>query len=302
MEEVPTPEPGPGEVRVRVRAAGVNAADWRVATATPFLVRLMLGFWRPRHPILGSDLAGTVDAVGPGATRFKVGDEVYGILSHHRFGAFAEWACGPEAAFEPKPLGVGFEAAAAVPMAAGTALQALRAVGRLQPGEPVLIHGASGGVGLFAVQLARLLGGQVTAVCGPRAADRVRELGAGRVIDYTREDFATEGPRYALIVAIGGARSIFDDRRSLLPGGRYVMAGGGADSCSRRWCWGPCCRGSGAAGSSRSTSSPTRRTPPGCGSGSPRGSWWRWSTGCSPWSGRPRRSSTSGTGTRSERW
>jgi len=226
LVEVPDPDPGDGEVRVRVEAAAVNAGDWHLVRADPFLVRLFFGLRRPKHPIPGSDVAGRVEAVGPGVRDLKPGDAVFGDLSGSGFGAFAEVACAPESALVRKPDGLSFEEAAAVPVSAVTALQGLRDKGKLRPGGKVLIHGASGGVGAFAVQIAKALGAEVTGVCSSRSVDLVRTLGADRVLDYTREDFAAAGARYDLILGVGGRRSILDYRRALSPGGTYVQVGG----------------------------------------------------------------------------
>jgi NADPH:quinone reductase-like Zn-dependent oxidoreductase len=189
----------------------------------PFVVRLGMGFLRPRHPTLGFDVAGRVEAVGSGVTQFRVGEEVFGASN---FGAFAERACVNEERLVPKPAGVSFEAAAATPTAGYTALQGLRK-GRIEAGQRVLIDGASGGVGTFAVQIAKAYGAEVTAVCSTRNVEIVRALGASRVIDYRREDFARDGQRYDLILAANAYRPLSDYRRVLKPGGRYVMTGGG---------------------------------------------------------------------------
>lgn len=226
LAEVPEPLPGAGEVRVRVEAAGVNAGDWHLIRADPFLVRLFFGLRKPKHPIPGSDAAGRVEALGPGVKALRPGDAVFGDLSGSGFGAFAEAVCAPERALLSVPAGMSFAEAAAVPVSSVTALQGLRKQGRFRPGQQVLIHGASGGVGTFAVQIAKALGGEVTAVCSTGILDRVRSLGADRVIDYTREDFTAGGARYDLILGVGGRRSILDYRRALRPGGTYVQVGG----------------------------------------------------------------------------
>jgi NADPH:quinone reductase-like Zn-dependent oxidoreductase len=226
LEEVPRPPLGDDEVLVKVHAVGLNAADWHLLRGDPFLLRLNYGLRRPKITILGADVAGVVEAVGKNVTRFRPGEAVFGDLSGCGFGGFAEYVRAPESALAPKPAGVTFEQAAATPMAAVTALQGLRDKGGIQPGQKVLIHGASGGVGTFAVQLARALGAEVTAVCSTGKLEQARALGAHRVIDYTREDFAQDGRRYDLILAANGARSIFEYRRALSPAGRYVCAGG----------------------------------------------------------------------------
>lgn len=225
--ELPLPRPRDGEVLVRVRASSVNAADWRVMRADPFLVRLVFGLFKPRIRVLGADVAGRVEAVGAAVTRFKPGDEVFGELFASGLGGFAEYAVAPESALVSKPSRVSFEEAAAVPLAAVTALQALRDVARLKAGESVVISGASGGVGTFALQLARALGaGEITAVCSARNADLARRLGADHVIDYAREDFTAQGRTYDVIVAANGYHPIGHYKRALAPGGRYAMVGG----------------------------------------------------------------------------
>jgi NADPH:quinone reductase-like Zn-dependent oxidoreductase len=223
LADVPLPQPREREVLVRVQAASVNGADRVLLRGKPFVVRLGMGFLRPRHPILGFDVAGRVEAVGSGVTQFRVGDEVFGASN---FGAFAERACINEERLVPKPSGVSFEAAAATPTAGYTALQGLRK-GRIEAGQRVLIDGASGGVGTFAVQIAKAYGADVTAVCSTRNVEIVRALGVSRVIDYRREDFARDGQRYDLILAANAYRPLSDYRRVLKPGGRYVMTGGG---------------------------------------------------------------------------
>ena len=218
--------PADDQVLVKVRAASVNAADWRMLMARPFLARLYNGLLRPRRQILGADIAGTVERVGRNVRRFAPGDAVFGDLMRYDWGGFAEYALASEDAFAAKPAGLSFEEAAALPMAGVTALQGLRDAGRLRPGEKVLIHGASGGVGTFAVQLAQQLGAEVAGVCSTGKVDLVRSLGADHVIDYTREDFSRGGARWDLILAANGDHPIRNYQRALRPGGRYVMAGG----------------------------------------------------------------------------
>lgn len=239
LTDVPRPVPREGEVLIHVAAAGVNAGDWHLVRADPFLVRLFFGLLKPKHPIPGSDVAGRVEAVGPGVKELQPGDAVFGDLSGSRFGAFAEYACAPANAVLPKPAGLSFEEAAAVPVSAVTALQGLRKAGRLQSGQRVLIHGASGGVGTYAVQIAKALGAEVTGVCSTGSVDLVRSLGADRVIDYTREDFAAAGPRYDLILGVGGHRSLLDYRRALNPGGAYVQVGGAMAQFTQAVLFGP---------------------------------------------------------------
>jgi NADPH:quinone reductase-like Zn-dependent oxidoreductase len=226
LKEVERPTPKDGEVLVNVHAASVNAADGHLLKGRPFLLRLEYGLLKPTRQILGSDIAGRVEAVGKNVREFQPGDEVFGDLSGCGLGGFAEYVAVPEHVVAPKPENMTFEQAAAVPMAAVTALQGLRDKGQLQPGQKVLIHGASGGVGTFAVQIAKAFNAEVTAVCSTRNVDMVRSLGADHVIDYTREDFTKNGQRYDLILAANGDRSIFDYKRALASRGRYVAVGG----------------------------------------------------------------------------
>ena len=220
--ETAKPSPKDNEVLVRVHASSVNAMDWRLFTFPRVIRRLMgLGLRRPKYSSCGADVAGQVEAVGPAVTRFQPGDDVFGVLR----GAYAEYACGPESKLVLKPAGVSFEAAAAVPVAGLTALQALRAA-RVQPGQTVLINGAGGGVGTFAVQIAKAFGAEVTAVCSTRNQEVVRAIGAGHVIDYTRQDFTKSGRRYDVIIAANGYHSIFAYKRALNPNGIYVVLGG----------------------------------------------------------------------------
>jgi NADPH:quinone reductase-like Zn-dependent oxidoreductase len=231
FQDVAKPAPATNEVLIKVRSASLNAADWHVMRGDPFFMRFAFGFRRPKVRILGADVSGVVEAVGKDVSRFKVGDEVFGDLSGFAsegvgFGAFAEYVCGKESHLVHKPSNISFNEAAAIPLAAITALQALRDKSKLRPGDSVLIHGASGGVGTFAVQIAKLLGGNVTAVCSSSKMDMVKQLGAGKVIDYTQEDFSKLGEKHDVIVAANGARSIFSYRRALKPAGRYVHVGG----------------------------------------------------------------------------
>jgi NADPH:quinone reductase-like Zn-dependent oxidoreductase len=186
---------------------------------------LVAGVLKPKHTIIGTDIAGRVDAVGRQVTQFKPGDDVFGELSRSGFGGYAEYVVAPAKALAPKPTTVSFEEAAAIPTSGLTALQGLRK-GRIQQGEKVLIHGAAGGVGSFAVQIAKSFGTEVTAVCGPGSVDVVRSIGADHVLDYTRNDFALAGSQYDLILAVNGDRSIWDYRRVLRHNGSYVMSGG----------------------------------------------------------------------------
>jgi NADPH:quinone reductase-like Zn-dependent oxidoreductase len=222
--EVPTPVPANGQVLIEIRAASVNALDWRIMAGRPLIIRPMVGGLRkPKVTRPGVDVAGIVEAVGKNVTRFKPGDEVFGSCR----GAFAEFACTNENALVSKPVNVSFEEAAAVPAAAITALQGLRNKGRIQRGQAVLVDGASGGVGTFAVQIAKSFGAEVTAVCSTRNVETARSIGAEHVIDYTKEDFTRSGRRYDLIFGANAYRSIFDYQRALARNGMYVMAGGG---------------------------------------------------------------------------
>ncbi|HYJ13207.1 MAG TPA: NAD(P)-dependent alcohol dehydrogenase [Thermomicrobiales bacterium] len=227
LEEVQKPAPKDDEVLVKVHAASANAADWHLMRADPFLVRLMgFGLLKPRKGLLGADIAGRVEAVGGDVTQFQPGDEVFGDLSGSGFGAFAEYVCATVDALASKPANVSFEEAAAVPLAAVTALQGLRYKGQTQPGQKVLINGASGGVGTFAVQIAKTFGTEVTGVCSTSKMDMVRSIGADHVIDYTREDFTRIGQQYDRILAANGYHPISDYKRALSPEGTYVMTGG----------------------------------------------------------------------------
>lgn len=226
LADVARPTPGDGEVLVKVHASSINAADYRMMRADPFLVRLFNGLTKPRRFILGVDVAGVVEAVGPSVTRLAVGDAVFGETPLKGQGAFAEYAVVSERALAKKPARLRFEEAAVVPLAAMTALQGLRDLGQVKPNQRVLIQGAGGGVGLFAVQIARLMGAQVTAVCGPKSAELVRGFGAHDVIDYTQCNFTHESTKYDVIVAVNGYHPLTAYRRCLVPGGRYVMIGG----------------------------------------------------------------------------
>ena len=222
LSRVRVPRPVDGEVLVQVRAASLSRGTWHLMTGKPYAMRLALGFRGPKHPVIGQDLAGTVVATGPGVTRFTVGDEVYGVGR----GAFAEYSAAKEKQLARKPSNVTDEQAAATPVSALTALQGLRDVGRVTPGQRVLIIGASGGVGTFAVQLAKAFGAEVSGVCSPAKADLVRSLGADHVIDYTTTDFADGTRSYDLILDIGGSARIARLRRALTPRGTLVLVGG----------------------------------------------------------------------------
>jgi NADPH:quinone reductase-like Zn-dependent oxidoreductase len=223
LREFDQPVPTAGEVLVRVHAVSVNAYDWHLMRGDPYLARLSFGARRPKMPIRGRDFAGRVEAVGEDVRRLRPGDEVFGEAD----GAFAEYVCAPADAVEPKPAGLTFEQAAALPLAGNTALSGLRDVALLKPGQRILVNGASGGVGTFAVQIAASFGADVTAVCGTRNAELVRSLGAGRVVDYTRQDFTRDGQRYDVVFDLVANRSLKDLRRALTPTGTLVLSGGG---------------------------------------------------------------------------
>jgi NADPH:quinone reductase-like Zn-dependent oxidoreductase len=228
LEEVDAPVPRDDEALVRVRAASVNPRDWHYLRGLPYIMR-PVGLRRPKDGGLGSDMAGQVEAVGRAVTRFRPGDEVF---AHVLKGGFAEYTCVPEDALGPKPANLTFEQAATVPLAALTALQGLRDHGQVQPGQRLLIIGASGGVGTFAVQLGKLFGAEVTGVCSTRNLDLVRGLGADHVIDYTSEDFTEHGPRYDLIFQLAGTRSPSACRRALTAKGKLILSSGESDG---RW-------------------------------------------------------------------
>jgi NADPH:quinone reductase-like Zn-dependent oxidoreductase len=225
MAEVDKPAPNADEVLVKVLAVSVNAADWHVLRGKPLFSRATLGLLRPKHQILGVDVAGQVEAVGSDVTRFKPGDEVYANLLDHGYGGFAEYVSVPVAVMSLKPANLSFEEASAVPMAAVTALQGLRRHGDLQPTQKILINGATGGVGSFAVQIAKASGAEVTAVTSTRNLDLVRSLGADHLVDYTTTDFARGGRRYDRILDTVGNRSVPDLRRALAEGGKAAVTG-----------------------------------------------------------------------------
>jgi len=220
-KEVEIPVPKDGEILVKIHAASANPLDWHLMRGAPFLARLAGGLRKPKDPRLGADLAGRVEAVGSNVTQFQPGDEVFGVGT----GSFAEYASVPENRVALKPTKSSFEEAAAVPVAAITALQGLRDKGHIQPGQKVLINGASGGVGTFAVQLAKAFGAEVTAVCSTRKVDMVRSIGADHVIDYTQEDFTRNGQHYDLIYDAVGNRSVSAYKRALNSNGTCVIAG-----------------------------------------------------------------------------
>lgn len=222
LETVDRPTVGDTDVLVRVRASSVNSLDVRVMSGYPLAMRLMTGLRRPSDSGVGTDLSGVVEAVGKDVTRFAPGDEVFGTGS----GAFAEYVCGRQKNLAPKPAALTFEQAATIPIAALTALQALRDAGKVQPGQKVLINGTSGGVGSFAVQIAKALGADVTAVCSTRSVELVRSLGADRVIDRDREDVTREGTKYDLLINVAVDRPLRQLARALRPDGTLVIVGG----------------------------------------------------------------------------
>jgi len=227
LKEVEKPIPKDNEVLVKIQAASVNSWDWDLLRGTPFLNRLG-GLLTPKYKILGCDIAGRVEAVGGTVEHFQPGDEVFGDLCQSGFGAFAEYACASENALALKSASMTFEQAAAVPLAGLLALQGLRARGQIQKGQKVLINGAGGGAGTFAVQIAKSYGAEVTGVDSTGKLDMLRSIGADQVIDYTQEDFTKKGQHYDLILDVVTYRSIFDYKRVLSPKGIYVMLGGGS--------------------------------------------------------------------------
>jgi len=221
-EEIDKPTPGADEILIAVRAASVNPFDWHLMRGSPYFLRAQTGLRAPKVTRLGVDLAGQVEAIGRNITRFQPGDEVFGASR----GAFAEYVCARENAVALKPANLTFEQAAVVPVAGCTALQGLRNQGQIRRGQKVLINGAAGGVGTFAVQVAKSFGAEVTGVCSARNVDMVRSIGADHVVDYAREDFTQGRERYDLIFDTVGARSLSGCRRVLLAGGTYVVVGG----------------------------------------------------------------------------
>lgn len=227
LQEVAKPAPGDDEVLVNVHAASINSWDWEMLMGTPFANRIMAGLSKPtKIPILGCDIAGIVEAVGKNVTRFQPGDAVYGDLSGCGFGGFAEYVCARENALVLKPDSMTFEQAAAIPQAALLALQGLRDKGQIQPGQKILINGAGGGAGSFAVQVAKLYGAEVTGVDSTEKLDAMRAMGADHVMDYTREDYTKTGKTYDLILDFALHRSVFDCLPALTPKGNYLVVGG----------------------------------------------------------------------------
>jgi NADPH:quinone reductase-like Zn-dependent oxidoreductase len=226
LKDVEKPIPGDNGVLIQVHAASANAGDWHLLRGDPFMIRLTAGLRAPKHQILGADVAGRIVAVGRNVTQFQPGDEVFGDLSGSGYGAFAEYVVAPAQAVALKPARMTFEHAAAVPSAALTALHGLRHEAQIQPGQKVLVNGASGAVGTFAVQIARALGAEVTAVCSTRNLDMARSIGADHVVDYTQEDYTRQGLRYDVILDAAAERSLADNQRALAPRGVYVLVGG----------------------------------------------------------------------------
>lgn len=222
IREIGEPAVGADEVRIRVRAAGINRGDALTVAGLPYVARLTYGVRRPKRPVPGTDAAGVVEGVGSQVSHVAVGDEVFGWVA----GAFAAHATGPASRVRPKPAQLTFEQAAAIPTAAVAALQAVRDVGRLRAGHQVLVVGASGGVGTFAVQIAKALGATVTGVCSTRNVDLVRSTGADRIIDYTKDDFTADRGRYDVAVDLVGTVPLRSARRVVRPGGTYVVVGG----------------------------------------------------------------------------
>lgn len=227
LKEVPKPAPGDDEVLVRIHASSINSWDWEYLSGVPYAYRLSSGLFRPKEgkQRLGADIAGIVEAVGKLVTRFKPGDEVFGDLWEN-WGGLAEYACTPETAVELKPTNISFEEAATIPQAGGLALQGLTQAGPIEPGMKVLINGAGGGVGTFAIQMAKLSGAEVTGVDAPHKLDVARSVGADQVIDYTAVDFAKTGERYDVILDCQSTRSFFTCKRALNQHGTYAMVGG----------------------------------------------------------------------------
>jgi len=232
LKDIDKPVLGDDEVLVRVHATSVNPADWHLLRGEPYIARLQLGLRKPKDRVLGCDVAGRLEAVGKDVTMLRAGDEVFGSPFMHGLGAFAEYVCVSEGLLASKPATLSFEQAATVPLAAMTALQGLRDHGRIEAGHRVLIVGASGGVGTFAVQIAKYFDAEVTGVCSTRNVEMVRSLGADHVIDYTREDFTQSGQKYDLIFQLAGTRSPSECRRALTSDGTLVLSSGESDG---RW-------------------------------------------------------------------
>jgi NADPH:quinone reductase-like Zn-dependent oxidoreductase len=240
LEEVEKPTPADNQLLIKVYAVSVNRSDWEGVVGKPLYVRIG-GLFKPRSGILGSDIAGTVEAVGKDVKQFKPGDDVFGLMLDYG-GGFAEYACKSEKALALKPAGMTFEQASAIPQAAFIALQGIREKGQVRPGQKVLINGAGGGTGAFAIQLAKLAGAEVTGVDNTEKLDFMRSLGADHVIDYTKEDFTKNGQQYDLILDVIASRSIFAYKRALKPNGNYFMAGGSVATMFQSLLLGPLIR------------------------------------------------------------
>jgi NADPH:quinone reductase-like Zn-dependent oxidoreductase len=232
LKDIDKPEPADDELLLRVHAASVNPADWHILRGAPYIARMQFGLRKPKDRVLGCDVAGHIEAVGNNVTSLQPGDEVFGSPFMHGLGAFAEWVCLSEDLLAPKPAALSFEQAAAVPLAASTALQALRDHGRIEPGHKVLIIGASGGVGTFAVQIAKSFDAEVSGVCSTRNVQMVRVLGAEHIIDYTQEDFTHSGHKYDLIFQLAGTLSPSECRSALTSDGTLVLSSGESEG---RW-------------------------------------------------------------------
>jgi NADPH:quinone reductase-like Zn-dependent oxidoreductase len=240
LEEVQKPTPADNELLIKVYAVSINRSDWEGVVGKPLYVRIG-GLFKPKSGILGSDIAGTVEAVGKDVKQFKPGDDVFGLILNYG-GGFAEYACKSEKALALKPAGMTFEEAAAIPQAAFIALQGIHDKGKVQPGQKVLINGAGGGTGTFAIQLAKLAGAKVTGVDNAEKLDFMRSLGADHVIDYTKQDFTKNGQQYDLILDVIASRSIFAYKRALKPNGNYFMAGGSVATMFQSLLLGPLIR------------------------------------------------------------
>jgi NADPH:quinone reductase-like Zn-dependent oxidoreductase len=232
LTDIDKPEPADDEVLVRVYAASVNPADWHFLRGVPYIARMQFGLRKPKDRVLGCDVAGRVEAVGKNVTMLQPGEEVFGSPFMHGLGAFAEWVCISEDLLAPKPAALSFEQVAALPLAASTALQGLRDQGRIEPGHKVLIIGASGGVGTFAVQIAKSFDAEVSGVCSTRNVEMVRSLGADHVIDYTQEDFTQSGQNYDLILQLAGTLSPSECRSALTSNGTLLISSGESEG---RW-------------------------------------------------------------------
>jgi NADPH:quinone reductase-like Zn-dependent oxidoreductase len=232
LTDIDKPEPGDDEVLLRVHAASVNPAGWHILRGAPYIARIEFGLRKPKDRVLGCDVAGHIEAVGKNVTMLQPGEEVFGSPFMHGLGAFAEWVCISEDLLAPKPAALSFEQVAAVPLAALTALQGLRDQGRIEPGHKVLIIGASGGVGTFAVQIAKSFDAEVSGVCSTRNVEMVRALGAEHVIDYTREDFTQSGQKYDLIFQLAGTLSPSECRSALSTNGTLLISSGDSEG---RW-------------------------------------------------------------------